>query len=242
MTATSATPSRKRGKLKKAFRAACAWRVARYPAALAGAADSLAACAPRHPALLQLPDVSFGRVAATVLVLAGGLSVVPVASAIEPAPDPAPAASPAEATGVPAAPAVEPSPDPESPCAPGEDAAGESLEDAAAAAAADTGDEDAPPVAHCSQNAGDNQYKDPFANAKPPEGGGDPASGQGAQSPDTSTSAPATTLAQGTTDPAAPGAEAAGPTLPSTGLDAGIPAWTGIGLLLAGALLRRRTA
>ena len=108
-----------------------------------------------------------------------------------------------------------------------------------------TSDEDAPPVAHCSQNAGDNQYKDPFANAKPPKAGGDPASSQGAQSPDTSTSAPATTLAQGTADPSltgTDGAESAGPGLPNTGLDAGIPAWTGLGLLLAGALLRRRTA
>jgi LPXTG-motif cell wall-anchored protein len=188
--------------------------------------------------------VSLGRVAATVLVLTGGLSVVPVASAAEAVQDPA------------AVVAVEDR-DAEAPCAPAEDAPADSLEDvsattvpvpvpaAAATDAAASDDEAAPPVAHCSQNAGDNQYKDPFANAKPPSGGGDPASGQGSQSPDTSTSAPATTIAQGTADPAvtgAPGAEDAGPGLPNTGLDAGIPAWTGLALLLAGALLRRRTA
>ena len=143
---------------------------------------------------------------------------------------------------MPAAPAVEQSPDPESPCAPGEDAAGESLEDAAAAADADTGDEDAPPVAHCSQNAGDNQYKEPFANA----------AARGRRRPGLGPGRPVTRHVHlrarhharpGHDGPRRPrGRGAAGPTLPSTGLDAGIPAWTGIGLLLAGALLRRRTA
>ena len=112
-----------------------------------------------------------------------------------------------------------------------------------AAAAAQDGPGDGP-VAHCSQNAGDNQYRDPFANSPPPksQGGADSA-----QAPETDTAQPTTgsttLLEDGTTDPAAAAAAAAaGNGLPNTGLGLGGLVALGLPLLAGGLALRRRTA
>jgi nicotinate-nucleotide--dimethylbenzimidazole phosphoribosyltransferase len=98
-----------------------------------------------------------------------------------------------------------------------------------------------PPVAVCSQNAGDEQYEDPFANEKPPaeqQGGGNGSGSEGQVSQTGPADAPATTTDGTGGVPSTEGA----PQLPSTGLDAFPPALLGILLLLGGAALRRRAA
>ncbi len=119
-----------------------------------------------------------------------------------------------------------------------------------AAAPGDTEEEDVPPIAHCSQNAGDEQYQDPFGNSGPPKAGG----GGGGKDPQRATrlsggqdaASPASVLAQQSADPAtADAAAAAGDDvakLPNTGLDARLPGLLGLALLLSGGALRRRHA
>lgn len=153
------------------------------------------------------------------------------------------AASPA--TSVPAEPpAAEPAADPavaqpaaaideaSAACAPAEPDAAEPAEEPEAAPAE-------PPVAVCSQDAGEEQYQDPFANEKPPgeeQGGGNGSEGHVSQAEPADTAVPTTADAAGL--PATDG----GPQLPSTGLEALPPALLGLLLLLGGAVLRRRVA
>jgi hypothetical protein len=96
----------------------------------------------------------------------------------------------------------------------------------------------AAPVAALAQNAGDEQYADPFGKVqnKKQSGSGSQGtrqgtSGQGSAQPSTSQSAP--TTSQSTAAPAQQ-------TLPVTGAPVGLFAATGAGLLSGGALLRRR--
>lgn len=104
----------------------------------------------------------------------------------------------------------------------------------------------APPVAHCSQNAGDNQYRDPFAGSKPPgQGGGDGNSAQN-DSETGETPAPAAdptaAAVQAEADGSVPATTAGEEQLPNTGL--GLPGLLALGLplLLSGLALRRRAA
>ena len=111
-------------------------------------------------------------------------------------------------------------------------------EDAAAASSA--------PVAHCSQNAGDNQYRDPFAGSKPPgQGGGDGNSAQNDSEADQAPAAaadPTAASVQAEADGSVPAATADGEQLPNTGLGLlGLLA-LGLPLLVSGLALRRRAA
>ena len=90
------------------------------------------------------------------------------------------------------------------------------------------------PAVATAQNAGDEQYSDPFAEPEQPNG----SQGEPAQEPDAAP-APAT--------PAAPEGQAvtsqqAAPTLPATGLPAYLLASAGAMLLASGAALRRRAS
>jgi hypothetical protein len=91
------------------------------------------------------------------------------------------------------------------------------------------------PVA-VAQNAGDDQYADPFGNLPEDQGGGDPGAGapaepQAAPAPEGSAAAPVA--------PSTEASPAAGPAqqLPRTGLPAGVPAALGVALLGSGLLL-----
>jgi hypothetical protein len=115
----------------------------------------------------------------------------------------------------------------------------------APATSATAGDEPEHPVAYCSQNAGDNQYRDPFANSPPPGGGGGGAGSSQAEEPESSAGAltGTSTLQQdGTTatDPAA--TASSGPRLPNTGLGLGGLVALGLPLLAGGIALRARLA
>jgi hypothetical protein len=96
------------------------------------------------------------------------------------------------------------------------------------------------PSAALAQSAGDEQYADPFGQVEQPNKG----QGQQAQTP--AEPAPAPAPAQAT--PATPAGqsvasqETAAPTLPATGLPAGLLAGTGALLLVAGTTLRRRVS
>jgi hypothetical protein len=113
----------------------------------------------------------------------------------------------------------------------------------------------AAPSAAVAQNAGDEQYADPFANEGGAQsGGGSNNSGSGGSGNSSGsngsngsagvagTTAQATPSAQTTTTPAASAAEttASAEELPRTGLDAGVVAAVGAALLLTGLALRRR--
>jgi hypothetical protein len=113
----------------------------------------------------------------------------------------------------------------------------------------------AAPSAAVAQNAGDEQYADPFANEGGAQsGGGSNNSGSGGSGNSSGsngsngtagvagTTAQATPSAQTTTTPSASAAEttASAAELPRTGLDAGVVAAVGAALLLTGLALRRR--
>jgi hypothetical protein len=113
----------------------------------------------------------------------------------------------------------------------------------------------AAPSAAVAQNAGDEQYADPFANGGGSQsGGGSNNSGSGNSSGSSGsngsngsagvagTTAQATPSAQGTTTPSTSAAQttASAEELPRTGLDAGVVAAVGAALLLTGLALRRR--
>jgi hypothetical protein len=93
------------------------------------------------------------------------------------------------------------------------------------------------PSAALAQSAGDEQYADPFGQVDEPNG----SQGEPAETPE---AAPAPAPAQ-TTAPAEQAVvsqEAGAPTLPATGLPAGLLAGTGALLLAAGSTLRRRVS
>jgi hypothetical protein len=96
------------------------------------------------------------------------------------------------------------------------------------------------PSAALAQSAGDEQYADPFGQTEQPNGGQD----QQTQAPADSAPAPAQTTAPATpaADQAVASQETAAPTLPHTGLPAGLVAGTGALLLLAGTTMRRRVS
>ena len=93
------------------------------------------------------------------------------------------------------------------------------------------------PAAALAQSAGDEQYEDPFGEVEEPSGSqGDPEPAP-VQEPEPAPAQSDDSL--GTSDPEI--AEQAGaPTLPATGLPAGLLAGTGALLLAAGTTLRRR--
>jgi LPXTG-motif cell wall-anchored protein len=98
--------------------------------------------------------------------------------------------------------------------------------------------ETAAPEVCAAQNAGDNQYQDPFAEAKPPQPserqGPNHASQPSQTSPSTAAAAPVVPEAS------ASAAATAQPGLPNTGLDAGwLLAW-GTALVAGGLALSRR--
>ena len=106
------------------------------------------------------------------------------------------------------------------------------------------------PATVLAQSAGDEQYSDPFGDNEQNQGSGGSGSSSGSggggsgTAPSTSSgsaaqAAPATAApaASGTTAAAADGGE-----LPRTGLDAGLVAAIGAGLVGMGLVLRRRTA
>jgi hypothetical protein len=104
--------------------------------------------------------------------------------------------------------------------------------------------------AHCSQNAGNQQYQDPFAGAKPPGGGNGGSSqngsggGDGSTAPATSTTTSGALASQGEAAGQDTGttAESAGPGLPNTGLGLGGLVAFGLPLLAGGLALRARLA
>jgi LPXTG-motif cell wall-anchored protein len=108
------------------------------------------------------------------------------------------------------------------------------------------------PAAALAQSAGDQQYADPFGNNEQNQsgggssgggGGGGSGGGQGQAAP--SATGVAATQAQGATGTSSATGSAVQSgqgELPRTGLDAGLVAVLGAGLLLAGLALRRRTA
>jgi LPXTG-motif cell wall-anchored protein len=111
----------------------------------------------------------------------------------------------------------------------------------------------AAPATAIAQNAGDEQYADPFGNNSQSGGGGgssNSGSSGSSQNSGTTGSGVAGTQAQLQATPSAPGAasasssQAAGSSgqLPRTGLDVGIVAALGAALLLGGLALRRRSA
>ncbi len=112
----------------------------------------------------------------------------------------------------------------------------------------------AAPTAAFAQNAGDEQYADPFGNSSQ-SGSGSSGSGSSGSSGSTGTtgttgsnSGVAAAQQQGTPSATAAAGTAAGQStaaageLPRTGLDVGIVAAVGAALLLGGLALRRRSA
>jgi LPXTG-motif cell wall-anchored protein len=106
------------------------------------------------------------------------------------------------------------------------------------------------PTAALAQSAGDDQYSDPFGDEQSQSSGGSGGSGSsgsaGAGSAPSASSGSAAQAAPSTAAPAATAASgtaaAEGGQLPRTGLDAGLVAAIGAGLLGIGFVLRRRTA
>ena len=200
--------------------------------------------------------MSLRGVAVTALAVAGGPALLPAAAFAQEAPGAAAGAAPETLAQV--APA-QPEKDPAAAAcaAPGKERDGEEAEavvpapppEAEAAAAGE------PPVATCSQDAGDQQYRDPFANSEPPSQGGNGGNGS---SPDQPVQSPAQTApVTPTDDSVAPTAQtsqttteqeesgsttANGKQLANTGLGlAGLLA-LGLALLAGGLALQRRIA
>jgi hypothetical protein len=195
--------------------------------------------------------VSLRGAASAALVVAGGLGLLPVPAFAQTA-APAPASAPAiEPSAEPALTAEAAEPDEaQQPCAPAEEPeqtdtlTQEEAEPATASAAAEGVE------AHCSQNAGNQQYEDPFAGTKPPGEGGNGGSSQngsggGTGSPSTgTTSSGEVVAAQDTVAGTETGiaTDPAGPSLPNTGLGLGGLVGLGLPLLAAGIALRARLA
>jgi LPXTG-motif cell wall-anchored protein len=109
------------------------------------------------------------------------------------------------------------------------------------------------PTAALAQSSGDDQYSDPFGDEQSQSSGGSGGSGgsgsSGSAGSGSAPSASSGSAAQAAPSTAAPAATAASGTaaaeggqLPRTGLDAGLVAAIGAGLLGIGFVLRRRTA
>ena len=97
------------------------------------------------------------------------------------------------------------------------------------------------PAAALAQSAGDEQYADPFGQVEQPKGD----QGEQTQAPAEPAPAPApaqTTAPATVADQSVASQETAAPTLPATGLPAGLLAGTGALLLAAGTTLRRRVS
>ncbi len=201
--------------------------------------------------------MSFGGVAVSILVLTGGFAVAPAAALAQTGAGPSPPA--AVTTAAPAAVSTAPDADAKDLAAasgcgapadqlaesPGTDADSGAPPAAPVAVPAENESAAVAPIAHCSQNAGDEQYQDPFKNSPPPKAGGKAPLSAAQPSGGQDTATPASVLAQQSADPAAAAAAAAGDSaakLPNTGLDARLPAVLGLALLLSGAALRRRHA
>jgi LPXTG-motif cell wall-anchored protein len=105
----------------------------------------------------------------------------------------------------------------------------------------------ASPATAIAQNAGDEQYADPFGNSSQSSGGGGSSGSSGSSG---TTGSSGTAGVAGTQAQATPSATAGGTAsqsgssgqLPRTGLDVGIVAALGAALLLGGLALRRRSA
>ncbi len=99
------------------------------------------------------------------------------------------------------------------------------------------------PTAAYAQSAGDDQYTDPFGDEQSQSSGGSGSSGSGGSGTAPSTSSgSAAQAAPSAAAPATAAASAESGVLPRTGLDAGVVAAIGAGLLGMGLVLRRRTA
>lgn len=191
--------------------------------------------------------MSLRGVAVTALVVAGGFGLLPAAALAQTAP-----AVPVTPAAAPAEPAQTTDVPPADPCGPREEAAEEDTLTPAEPAPAPADPADATAAAggvkaHCSQNAGNQQYQDPFAGAEPPGGGngGSSQNGAGNTAPATSTTTSGEAVAsQGTVAGQDTGttAESAGPGLPNTGLGLGGLVALGLPLLAGGIALRARLA
>ena len=99
------------------------------------------------------------------------------------------------------------------------------------------------PPAALAQSAGDEQYADPFGEVEEPSGSQGEGEGEGEPAP-----APEPEPAPAPAEPAASGEEPVvaqetdAPTLPATGLPAGLVAGAGALLLAGGTTLRRRVS
>ena len=111
------------------------------------------------------------------------------------------------------------------------------------------------PATVLAQSAGDDQYSDPFGDNEQNQGsggsgssgsssgsGGSGGSGSSGAAPSTSSGSAAQAAPATAAPPAIGTAAAEGGELPRTGLDAGLVAAIGAGLLGMGLVLRRRTA
>jgi hypothetical protein len=96
------------------------------------------------------------------------------------------------------------------------------------------------PSAALAQNAGDEQYADPFGQVDEPKNSQEPAQAPEATPEAAPAPAPAEPTASG--EEAVVSQQADSPTLPVTGLPAGLLAGTGALLLAAGTTLRRRAS
>ena len=93
------------------------------------------------------------------------------------------------------------------------------------------------PSAALAQSAGDEQYSDPFGEVDQPNGSQDePAETPAAEAPAAEGAAPATSGGEATAS------QETGPTLPRTGLPAGLVAAGGALLVAGGGGLRRRVS
>jgi hypothetical protein len=96
------------------------------------------------------------------------------------------------------------------------------------------------PSAALAQNAGDEQYADPFGQVQDQGGGQSQQNEAPAQSAPAPAAPAQTTTSTATTGEAVASQDTSAPALPRTGLPAGLLAGTGVLLLTAGTTLRRR--
>src|SRR5215210_1291053 len=94
------------------------------------------------------------------------------------------------------------------------------------------------PAAAMAQNAGDEQYSDPFGQTDQPNGSQD----EPATEPDAAPAPAAPAEPAAPADEATAAQDSAAPTLPATGLPAFLLAGAGAMLLASGAALRRRVS
>jgi LPXTG-motif cell wall-anchored protein len=95
------------------------------------------------------------------------------------------------------------------------------------------------PAAATAQNAGDEQYSDPFGGTEQPEGGGGDGGSNGSETPSTPSAPPAEPAVEDTAP--ADTSEDSGSALPQTGFPAALAAALGLLLLGFGASVRGRT-